>query len=137
MTPEEIRLVQDSFREIQPSVGVVANVFYAHLFSMTPALRPLFPHDMSGQKIKLMKMIEAAVDNLHHFDLMRPTIRSLGARHVGYGVRDEHYDLVGAALLHTVAAALGDGWTTDIEDAWLEVYGRVAGEMKDAAAATA
>ena len=57
----------------------------------------------------------------------------LGAKHVAYGVKDAHYDAVGAALLYTLEKGLGDDWTPELKDAWTETYIAVSGIMKDAA----
>jgi hemoglobin-like flavoprotein len=61
-------------------------------------------------------------------------VKELGLRHVGYGVKDEHYDTVGSALLWTLGQGLGDEFTTELEDAWTKVYQLLAGTMKEAAA---
>ena len=63
-----------------------------------------------------------------------PVVEDLGRRHVGYGVMDEHYDTVGAALLWTLEKGLGDAFTTEVREAWTSVYGLLATTMKNAAA---
>ncbi len=60
-------------------------------------------------------------------------VQQLGIRHIAYGVKDKHYDTVGAALLWTLEAGLGDGFTDDVRDAWATVYGILADTMKAAA----
>jgi hemoglobin-like flavoprotein len=64
-------------------------------------------------------------------------VQQLGVRHIAYGVKDEHYDTVGAALLWTLDAGLGDAFTDDVKDAWATVYGLLADTMKAAAAQAA
>jgi hemoglobin-like flavoprotein len=61
-------------------------------------------------------------------------VQQLGKRHVAYGVTDEHYDTVGAALLWTLEAGLGDAFTAEVKDAWATTYGVLATTMKEAAA---
>ena len=61
-------------------------------------------------------------------------MEDLGRRHVGYGVADEHYDTVGAALLWTLEKGLGRAFTPEVKDAWATVYGVLATTMKNAAA---
>jgi hemoglobin-like flavoprotein len=48
-------------------------------------------------------------------------------------VRDEHYDVVGAALLKTLSQGLGDDFTPAVREAWTGVYGLVAATMMAAA----
>ena len=84
--------------------------------------------------LPLAREIHAALDRL---ESVVPAVQQLGVRHVGYGVKDEHYDTVGAALLWTLEQGLGDGFTSEVKDAWATVYGVLAGTMKSAAAEAA
>lgn len=61
-------------------------------------------------------------------------LRELGRRHVAYGVRVEHYDPVGAALLWTLAQGLGPAFADPVRDAWTAAYALVARTMQDGAA---
>ena len=47
---------------------------------------------------------------------------NLGRRHAGYGVKDEHYASVGAALLWTLERGLGAAWTPELAAAWVAAY---------------
>ena len=134
MTPEKVKLVQESFQKVAPIAGTAADIFYARLFETAPEVRPLFPADISGQKGKLMQMLGVAVNGLSDLQSIVPAVQDLGRRHVPYGVKDEHYDAVGAALLYTLEKGLGDAWTPEVADAWTETYGVLADTMKAAAA---
>ena len=57
----------------------------------------------------------------------------MGERHVSYGVKAEHYDIVGATLLWTLEQGLGDNFTDEVKEAWTIAYGLIAGTMIDAA----
>jgi len=57
-------------------------------------------------------------------------LRSLGTRHVSYGVRDKDYDTVGQALLWTLRKGLGEAFTPDVKTAWSEVYATLASAMQ-------
>jgi len=134
MTPEKVKLVQESFRKVAPIADKAADIFYDRLFEIAPEVRPMFPADMSDQKGKLMKTLGVAVSNLHQVDTVVPVIQDLAVKHIDYGVKDEHYKPVGEALLFTLEKGLGDDWTPDVADAWTETYTTVATVMKEAAA---
>ena len=136
MTGEQITLVQDSFQKVLPIADAAASLFYARLFDLDPALESLFKGDITEQGRKLMQMIGAAVKSLDRLEQILPAVRSLGERHVGYGVRDKDYDTVGRALIWTLRKGLGDDFTPEVEAAWGEVYSTLAGAMKAAAAAS-
>jgi hemoglobin-like flavoprotein len=133
MTPEDRNLVQESFAKVAPIAEQAAALFYQNLFAMDPALKPLFKGDMVEQGKKLMKMLATAVNGLDKLDAIVPTVQDLARRHVVYGVKPEHYDTVGAALLKTLEQGLGTAFTPAVEQAWTKVYVLLATTMKDAA----
>jgi hemoglobin-like flavoprotein len=134
MTPEQVKLVQDSFQKVVPIADTAADLFYDRLFTIAPKVKPLFPEDLGPQKKKLMQMLATAVMNLHQVEKILPAVEDLGRRHVSYGVTAKHYEPVGAALLWTLEQGLGTAFTPPVKDAWTEVYTTVAGVMTKAAA---
>ena len=64
MTPQQIALVQCSFKSVAPIASKAADLFYNRLFEIAPEVRQLFPTDLSGQKVKLMGMLATAINNL-------------------------------------------------------------------------
>jgi len=130
MTPDRIALVQSSFKSVAPITSKVADLFYDRLFEIAPEVRPLFPADLAGQKVKLVGMLATAVSNLHQLDAILPAVRNLGSRHRGYGVMAEHYAPVGAALLWTLEQGLGPAFTSDVKVAWSEAYSTLADAMQ-------
>jgi len=135
MTPEQVKLVQDSFAKVVPIAGTAADLFYDRLFVIAPEVRSLFPSDLTEQKKKLIQMLATAVTNLHQVEKIIPAVEDLGRRHVAYGVTDKHYEPVGAALLWTLEQGLGPDFTPPVKAAWTETYMTVAGVMQKAAAA--
>ncbi|MEM1443914.1 MAG: globin family protein [Verrucomicrobiota bacterium] len=133
MTEEQKLLVQSSWAKVGPIADQAAEIFYGKLFEADPEVKPLFANsDMKEQGKKLMQMITVAVKGLDQLDQLVPAVQDLGRRHVGYGVKAEHYDTVGAALLDTLAVGLGDEFTPETKDAWALTYTTLADVMKDA-----
>lgn len=133
MTPVQIGHVRRSFTLIEPIAPQAAALFYENLFTADPGLRKLFEGNMAQQGERLMTMIGAAVDLLEQPDNLTPVLRKLGARHVNYGVRDEHYATVGSALLKTLQQGLGAAYTDEVNAAWVALYHVVSHTMMDAA----
>lgn len=133
MNPAQIKLVQDTFAQVAPIAETAADLFYGRLFELNPSLLPLFKGDIKQQGAKLMKMIGMAVSSLNDLPALVPVVKSLGERHVVYGVEDAHYDTVGEALIWTLEQGLGDAFTYDVRVAWVETYTVLATVMKDAA----
>lgn len=129
MTPQQVQLVQTSFKKVVPIAATAADLFYARLFETAPETRTLFPPDLTQQKAKLMSMLGTAVANLHRLETVLPAVRDLGRRHKGYGVATEQYAPVGAALLWTLEKGLGADFTPDVKTAWMEAYNALSGVM--------
>jgi hemoglobin-like flavoprotein len=126
---QEIAIVRADWAKVAPMADTAATLFYGRLFTLNPALRALFKPDLTEQKIKLMKMIGIAVNGLDDLANLVPTVRALGQRHVGYGVKVEDYDTVGAALLWTLKQAFGESFGPDHEAAWTAAYRLLAVTM--------
>lgn len=133
MTPEQIQLVQTSWSKVTPIAEQAAILFYTRLFQLDPNLKVLFKGDMQTQGRRLMAMIDMAVVNLHQLDQVIPEIRASGVRHVGYGVKPEHYQTVGAALLWMLEQGLKEDFTPEVKTAWISVYGALSSTMIAAA----
>jgi len=130
MNSQEINLVQSTFAEVRPIAAVAAELFYSRLFALDPSLRPMFKGDMAHQGRMLMSMLSAAVNGLSNIDALVPAVRQLGARHVKYGVQDEHYATVGSALLWTLEQGLDEKFTPAVREAWTTAYELLADVMQ-------
>lgn len=138
ITLEQKKLVQETWEKVVPIADTAADLFYGRLFEIDPELKPLFKSaDMKEQSRKLMQMLGMAVKGLDNLDQLIPAVENLGRRHVGYGVKDSHYDTVGDALLWTLEKGLGEDFTPEVLDAWAQTYIVLASVMKNAEAVPA
>lgn len=133
MTPEQIEAVQKTWAMVLPIQDKAAELFYGRLFEMDPALQPMFKGDMTEQGRKLMAALNTVINALTRIEAMLPVLRDMAVRHVGYGVKAQHYDTVGGALLWTLEQGLGEAFVPPVKEAWASAYGTVAGVMKEAA----
>jgi hemoglobin-like flavoprotein len=129
MTPDQITLVQQSFAKVTPIADQAAVLFYDRLFEIAPAVKPLFPADMTEQRRKLVATLAIVVNGLSDLESILPAASSLATRHVAYGAKPEHYPVVGSALLWTLEKGLGEGWTGDVAAAWNAAYTLLSGFM--------
>ena len=131
-----LEALETSFDLVAPRGDELMDVFYSRLFAAAPSVEPLFAHvDLKRQKSMLLAALVLLRKSLRDLDAVVPTLRNLGARHVAYGALPEHYPVVGAVLLTSMAEIAGDAWTQEYQDAWSEAYGIVAGVMLEGAAA--
>ena len=95
-------------------------------------MQSLFKGDTKAQGKKLMAMITSAVNMLDRLDELVPVVKSLGKRHVAYGVEDSQYGTVGGALIKTLDMGLGDDFTSEVKEAWVTAYNVLATTMINA-----
>jgi nitric oxide dioxygenase len=133
MSPSQIKLVQTTFAQLILIAATIADLFYGRLFEIAPQVRPMFPKDRTEQREQLMAMLRTAVAGLDNLDTLVPTVTALGRRHAGYGLKAQHYVLVGSALLWTLEKALGETFTSEVKDAWASAYILLWTTMTDAA----
>jgi hemoglobin-like flavoprotein len=129
MTPDQVKLVQQSFAKVAPISETAAVLFYDRLFEIAPQVRAMFPADMTEQRKKLMAMLAAVVNGLANLESILPAASALAKRHLAYGARAEHYPVVGSALLWTLEKGLGEAWTPELAAAWTAAYGTLSGFM--------
>lgn len=135
MTDDDVRLVRDSHAQLAPMAEAAAAQFYDRVFERAPGIAQLFGGDMAHQGRRLMAMVGDAVALLDDPAALDGALRALGSRHAGYGVQFAHYDVVGGALLDTLAAALGEDFGPAQRRAWAALYERVRTRMQEGAAA--
>lgn len=130
----DLDALETSFDHVAPRGDELMDVFYRRLFDAAPAVRPLFPDDMRKQKTMLLGALVLLRKSLRDLEAIVPKLRELGARHVGYGAQPEHYPVVGAVLIASLAEVAGDAWSARFEHAWTTAYGIVAATMLEGAA---
>ena len=135
MNTQQIELVQSSFEKVRPIADQAAETFYQRLFEIAPHYRHLFKNNMRKQGAMLMSTLGLAVGSLNNLEAILPAVQSLGRRHAGYGVTAEDYQPVAEAFLWTLDHYLGEAFTPELEEAWVEAYTILAGAMIQAAEA--
>ena len=122
LTPQQIKLVQDTWQMISPASQKMGEEFYHHLFEKYPELRPLFKIEPKDQAMKLMFMISYLVHRLDQIPELQEEIVKLATRHHGYGAKLEHYQYIGETLIWSLERNLGTHWTKETEQAWVVTY---------------
>lgn len=118
-----IGTLEQSFDLVAPRGDELVDSFYRRVLTMAPHLAPLFAGtDLTDQKKKLLTTLVLLRKSLRNLDAIVPALESLGARHERYGVRPEHYPIVGAALLETMAEIGGPAWQPGYTVAWTDAY---------------
>jgi NAD(P)H-flavin reductase len=122
-----------SFAQVAMHGDEVALYFYADLFLRAPAARDLFPVSMSAQRDRLVGALGRIVADVDNLDALVPFLQGLGRDHRKFGAIFDHYEVVGASLLATLAHFSGPAWTDELAAEWKAAYTLVAQVMTQAA----
>lgn len=129
MSPQQKYLIRKSFSRIEGMGTVPALIFYRRLFEMAPELRSLFKSDIEAQASRLLEMLALLISHLENGTLLAMELQQLGQRHTGYGVKPEHFEIVGRALIQMLRETVGGEFTAEVEEAWIDLYRAVAESM--------
>ena len=135
MTQKQVELVKATWTLVATmDPVVVGGLFYNRLFEIAPQVKHMFRGEMPEQSKKLMAMIGFVINKLDKLDDIIAEVAKLGQRHGGYGVKPEHYTIVGSALIWTLEKGLGEVWTEQVKIAWVDCYTILSEAMINAAA---
>ena len=138
MTNEEIALVTGSYGQLSSRLDAIGRMFYERLFVESPDLRTLFPLDLARQESHFEAALALIFRNLGALGAIEEPLMGLGADHIRYGARPEHYWIVRRVLLDTLKAHADPPWTPEMARAWWQAVTVILQLMlRGAAVATA
>jgi hemoglobin-like flavoprotein len=125
------RVVKDSFDKARPIAIDVLTKFFEILFVEFPAATRLFEKtDMDVLKPKMVKSFILVMNNLENPDQLRPYLRDLGVRHLGYSVKAEHNIWFRDAFLKSLEYFFGEDWTPNLAVNWSAAFDFIAEFMQ-------
>jgi hemoglobin-like flavoprotein len=92
------------------------------LFELAPNMKQLFNKPKQILSVKFMEMLSTLVS--FNGDAKRMAEQSvwLGMRHVRYGARPQHVQVLGQVVVTCMERAVGDEWTAEMDKAWTELW---------------
>jgi hemoglobin-like flavoprotein len=147
LTKRQIELVQRSFRKLAPIEKTFGELFFTRLFALDPDFETILrkevgapsPEDWQTHGSNLLGVIDVIgtmVSNLQHIDKLAPAVATVGRVHFGNALALADFDLVGQALLWTLARGLEDDFTDEAKLAWLDAYSLLAASLAHSARPT-
>jgi NAD(P)H-flavin reductase len=130
----DTKLLKDSFAMLTPRAAELAEFFYAEVFLLGGQdVIDMFPPTMTAQRDRLLGALIRIVTDVDDLDKLTAYLTGLGRDHRKFAVKPEHYDVVGQALLATLAHFAGDAWTPELKATWAGAYALIAQVMQQAA----
>ncbi len=136
MLQKKIELVKATWSYVETlDPVIVGGLFYGRLFDIAPEVRSMFRGEIPEQSKKLISMIGYVISKLDKLEDIIGEVGKLAQRHNSYGVKPEHYAIVGDALIWTLEQGLGEHWNKNARSAWIECYTILSEAMINSAAA--
>lgn len=130
ITAEQTELVKNSWKKLRHvNVETMGDLFYSKLFVDQPRLRKMFPSQMQQQNKKLVDMLSFVVSKMDNLQSVNKDLQALAIRHECYGVKPEHYKMIGAVLIWTLEKAVGKDWNINLKEAWIACFNTIAQTM--------
>jgi hemoglobin-like flavoprotein len=118
LTPEQKRLIRDTFTRVEPAADLVARLFYMKSVDLDPSLRALFKTPTRAQRRKFMAAMKITVVSLDRLPALQPILKLLGARQRQEGVKASHYGAFRRAWVWTLEQSLEARFSREAKDAW-------------------
>jgi hemoglobin-like flavoprotein len=122
LRPEERTILYATYLKIAAAESQLTDLLYRRLFELDPSLQSLFKVTMKEQGIKWRMMLNIAIAALDHPALLEKSLREMGRRHVGYGVKEEDYPKFVDAVVWAIKQYLGPECTPEVESAWRNLF---------------
>ncbi|XP_031556223.1 neuroglobin-like [Actinia tenebrosa] len=142
LSEEQKKLIYQTWSLVEPVKVAAGRKLFARLFELNPNLQSTFPA-FKGLELKdilnsrslylhakrVMNAMENAVSSLNDSETFTCYLANLGDRHLPWNIQRQHFDIVGECLLWTLQDMLGPACTTDVAQAWAELFGYITESM--------
>jgi class 3 adenylate cyclase/hemoglobin-like flavoprotein len=130
----QIKNLKTDLSQVDAAGEDFARRFYNHLFKIDPSLKDYFEGvDMSSQGAMVLQAVRIAINGLENPEVVRPTLESLGKRHVSYGVVSDHYSVAVEAFVRALKETLGASFTAKKERVWKDMLSTITSVMIEGA----
>lgn len=129
LSHETIQSIKETIPLINQKAENVTTRMYDILFSKYPETKPLFADATSDQHKKLAGAIAAFAGNVDNLPALSNAVEKMASAHVATNVQPQHYPMVADALITAMGDVLGDAFTQERKNAWVEGYTFLAGVL--------
>jgi hemoglobin-like flavoprotein len=126
LSPEQRRLIRDSFTRIEPASDLVARLFYMKSVDIDPSIREVLKAPSRAQRRKFMSAMKLAVISLDRLEQLQPIVKLLGIRQRQQGVKSRHYTAFRRAWVWTLEQSLEARFPREAKEAWTALLGHMA-----------
>jgi NAD(P)H-flavin reductase/hemoglobin-like flavoprotein len=133
IAPIDCAILKQSFAHIEPVAEKAVGYFYARLFMANPELRSMFPQVMDVQRKHFLTALARTVWSMDDPQALNEYLCQLAVDHRKFGVRENHYQVIGETLVATLRMFSDGLWTARAQSAWETALDHIATVMTQAA----
>lgn len=122
LSASTIASIKETIPLINTEAEKVTTRMYDILFSKYPETKPLFANATSDQHKKLAGAIAAFAGNIDNLGVLGNAVEKMAQSHVATHVEPKHYPMVADALITAMGDVLGEAFTDERKNAWVEAY---------------
>jgi hemoglobin-like flavoprotein len=131
LSPRETELVRSTFALVEPKFQIAALAFHQRLFALSPALRSRLRSNIDAESEELMALLRVVVDFADRPAMLRTVLADPDVGCASYDAGAEYHEVVGEALLWSLAMTLGQSFTPEARAAWAELHALVGEILRD------
>lgn len=126
LSQETISTVKASIPLIREQGLEISSRMYEILFEKHPETKALFSESIEKQPKILAAALSAYADNIDQIENLHDKLMYIANAHVKSNVHEEHYPMVGDAILTAMKEILADKATPEVLEAWGQAYNYLA-----------
>ena len=123
MHPNAVKLVQESWAQVEKAGPAAAALFHCNLLTSRPWLVAPYTGYVDARDAMVMQTFGRAVMGMHMLDTHATLLMQIGRVNAACGVQSHHYPYFEVALVQTLGQILGDTLTEPLKQSWIAVFG--------------
>ncbi|MEB3230732.1 MAG: adenylate/guanylate cyclase domain-containing protein [Leptolyngbyaceae bacterium] len=134
---QQVDLVQKTHNLLLPQLTIATEILYNRISHLAPEIDAMLKGDDPLVHQALVRnTLQTLVNGLSSLDKLLPMVQAWGGVYAQAGVQDNHYEVVGDALVVMLEQTLGETFTLEVEEAWMAMYHLLSGVVREATTAT-
>lgn len=126
--------IRQGFAAVASRPEVFTSELYEDFFTANPRYRRFVIADADRRHIRTMEVVTRIVDGLDRPGTLLPYLRRLALEYRKYGVREVHYRAFAGSVMTALERTIGQAWTYEAAEAWVDELTMVASAMLGIAA---
>ena len=131
---QSLGLIREGFAAVSARPDVFASELYEDFFAANPRYRRYFATDADRRDAKTVETATRIVAELDKPGTLLPYLRKLALEYRKYGVREAHYRAFAGSVMTALERTIGESWTFEAAEAWVDELTMVASAMLGIAA---